>query len=171
MQQRNRSFVIVTILLGLLISCEPSEKSQIEINKAVVNQWNEIINTGTFDRMVELFTPDFVRHSQAGGDIQIQGLEEYKRYQKMILAAFPDEHNTINLMVAEGDYVALYNTLTATQKGSYGSFPATGKKITSEYIGICRLENGKIAEIWVEWDNLAMLTQLGHFPPPEKSEE
>jgi hypothetical protein len=37
--------------------------------------------------------------------------------------------------------------------------------VESKFIGIFRLEEGKIAELWVEWDNLATLTQLGHFPP------
>ena len=49
-----------------------------------------------------------------------------------------------------------------------GPFPATGKKADLKYLGILRIEDGKIAEMWVEWDNLAMLTQLSHFPPPEK---
>ncbi len=34
--------------------------------------------------------------------------------------------------------------------------------------GIFRLEDGKIAEMWVTWDNLSALMQLGHFPPPNQ---
>lgn len=173
MKHLNLQFIIMGILLGslLLLGCKPSEKSQTEINKDVLLQFNEVLNSGNFDRMDELFASDFMRHSQASGDIQIQSLEEYKQYEKEFLAAFPDEHNTTNLMVAEGNYVAVYNTLTATQKESYGPFPATGKKVTGDYIAICRLEEGKIAEMWVEWDNVAFLTQLGHFSSPDKSEE
>jgi hypothetical protein len=48
-----------------------------------------------------------------------------------------------------------------------GEIPPTGKAAESIFIGILRIENGPIAEIWVEWDNLFALTQLGHFPPPE----
>lgn len=33
-------------------------------------------------------------------------------------------------------------------------------------VTVVRFEDGKIAEWWVTWDNLAGLTQLGHFPPP-----
>jgi steroid delta-isomerase-like uncharacterized protein len=171
MRHLNLPFIISGILLGLLLGCNPSEKSQTEINKAVVNQFNEILSSGNFDRMDELFTPDFIRHSQASGDVQIQSLEQYKQYEKMILTAFPDEKNIIHIILAEGDYVAGYNTLIATQKGSFSPFPATGKTGKSDYIWICRLKDGKITEMWVEWDNLAWLTQLGHFPPPKQSEE
>ncbi|UCC73979.1 MAG: hypothetical protein JSV86_05325 [Gemmatimonadota bacterium] len=37
--------------------------------------------------------------------------------------------------------------------------------------GIFRLEEGKIAELWVTWDNVTGLTQVGHFPPPAGSGE
>jgi hypothetical protein len=29
-----------------------------------------------------------------------------------------------------------------------------------------RLQDGKIAEMWVTWDNVAILKQLGLFPSP-----
>ena len=32
--------------------------------------------------------------------------------------------------------------------------------------GVFRIEDDKIAEIWVTWDNVAGLTQLGLLPPP-----
>jgi len=55
-----------------------------------------------------------------------------------------------------------------TQKGPMGPFPASHKRMELPFIGILRLEQGKVAEIWVEWDNLNALTQLGHFPLPEE---
>ena len=45
-----------------------------------------------------------------------------------------------------------------------------GKKIERWKVAARRSE-GKIAELWVEWDNLAFLKQLGHFPPPAMSEK
>jgi predicted ester cyclase len=57
-------------------------------------------------------------------------------------------------------------TLRGTQQGPIGPYPATGKEVTVKFLGIMRLVDGKVAEIWVEWDNLNILTQLGHFPPP-----
>lgn len=42
-----------------------------------------------------------------------------------------------------------------------GEFPASGKSFTLVNIIIQRLENGKIAETWVSWDNVAFLSQLG----------
>ena len=47
-----------------------------------------------------------------------------------------------------------------------GPFPPTGKRVEGPFLSFLRIEDGKIAEMWVEWDNLSMLTQLGHLPPP-----
>ncbi|MCQ3934017.1 MAG: ester cyclase, partial [Gammaproteobacteria bacterium] len=34
--------------------------------------------------------------------------------------------------------------------------------LEATYIAIYRVENQRIAEAWAEWDNLAVLKQLGH---------
>lgn len=46
-----------------------------------------------------------------------------------------------------------------------GPFPASDRRLDLPFIGMLRVEDGKIAEIWVERDNLNALSQLGHFPP------
>jgi predicted ester cyclase len=39
-----------------------------------------------------------------------------------------------------------------------------------EFAAFLRVEDGKIAEMWVTWDNAAALAQLGHLPTtPSKS--
>lgn len=168
MRQQNRLFVTVAILLGLFIGCKPSQLSEAEANKNVVHRFNEALNTFNFDLFDELLRSDFVRHSQASSDVQVRSREEYKRFNEQWVTAFPDLHATIHFLVAEGDKVAANATLTGTQMGPMGSFPASGKKVESKFLSIFRLEEGKIAEIWVEWDNLVILKQLGYFPPPAK---
>jgi predicted ester cyclase len=51
-----------------------------------------------------------------------------------------------------------------------GPFPASGKKLELPFIGILRIEDGKVAEIWVEWDNLYALAQLGLLEPPTENQ-
>ena len=51
-----------------------------------------------------------------------------------------------------------------------GPFPPSGNRLQIPFVGILRIEDGKIAEIWVEWDNLNALMQLGHFPPEAATE-
>jgi hypothetical protein len=40
-----------------------------------------------------------------------------------------------------------------------------------DFSGFLRFQDGQIAEMWVTWDNLAALSQLGHYPPPLEDDE
>ena len=73
----------------------------------------------------------------------------------------------IDIIFGSGEYVAIRARLIGTQTGPMGPFPASGNKLELPFMGILRIEDDKIAEMWVEWDNLNALTQLGHFQPPE----
>lgn len=168
-----RSVFMVAILLGTQTFqyCSRSETAKIEANKQLVHRFAEILNNQEFDALDELMTENFVRHSQATADVQVQSREQFKELQKEYLKSIPDQRVTIHFLVAESDYVATYATYSGTQTGPMPPFPATGKKVESKFISIFRIEDGKIAELWVEWDNLAMLKQLGLFPPPAVSEK
>ena len=49
-----------------------------------------------------------------------------------------------------------------------GPFPPSNKQFELPFIGILKFKDDKISEIWVEWDNMYVLSQLGHL---SKSEE
>jgi steroid delta-isomerase-like uncharacterized protein len=162
---RQQAMICPTILMAVLLSCGPSSTAQLEENKEVARRFIEAVNNGDYDALDELMMPDFVRHSQATSDIEIRSREEFKRFDEEYKATFPDAKITVHFVLAEGDKLGAYMTFTGTQEGEMGPFPPSGRTVESKFLGIMRLDGGKIAEMWVEWDNLAMLAQLGHFPP------
>lgn len=48
--------------------------------------------------------------------------------------------------------------------GAMGDFPATGRAMDLVILGMHRFEDGRIAETWTAWDNVAVLSQLGLMP-------
>jgi predicted ester cyclase len=96
--------------------------------------------------------------------------EDFVALQEKFLASFPDQHTSIRQIVAEGDRVAVLATYTGTQTGPLGDFPVTGKVVNVPFLAMFRIEGGKIAELWVEFDNVAIHSQLGLFPPPGAGE-
>ena len=162
--------ISLTFLLGIT-ACDQNVTKKLESNKDIVRQFAEAVNNSNYDALDDIVAANFLRHSQATPDVKIRSLEEFKQFGKASSESFPDMKGNIEMMIAEGDFVAIYATFTGTQKGPMGPFPITGKKMESKTMAIFRLANGKIAELWIEWDNLAMLSQLGHFPPPVISEE
>jgi steroid delta-isomerase-like uncharacterized protein len=152
-------FLLCGFLAGPGFADESSE------NKEVVLTMAEAINERDFDALDALVAQDVRRHSAATPEVKVENLEQFKSFLEQDLATCPDARQTVNMILAEGDMVAVHATYVGTQSGPMGPFPPTGKRVEIPFIGILRLENGKVAEIWVEWDNLSALTQLGHFPP------
>lgn len=156
------------LLIVSFIVYLPFVTAQPDKNKEIAQKMIDAINNKDYDILDNLIAPDIVRHCQATPNLNIRSLDEFKDFLKVDSKTFPDSHITTEILIAEGDMVAGYFTYSGTQEGAMGPFPPTNKKAELKYLGILRIEDGKIAEMWVEWDNLAMLTQLGHFPPPEK---
>jgi len=142
---------------------------QLEKNKEIVRLNAQAINDRDLALLARTTSETLVRHSQATPGLTITSLDEFVAFLKSDWAAFPDSRITIQQLVAEGDRVAVFATYEGTQKGQMGPFPPSGKRMSLEVSGVFRIEDGKIAEIWVTWDNMSALTQLGHFPPPEGS--
>jgi steroid delta-isomerase-like uncharacterized protein len=148
-----------------LAACTPRPDPTLEANKELFRQYVEAYNAKDIDRLDALMTADFARHSQAASEVN--SLEEFKADLRQGAEAFPDARMEINMLVAEDDKIAGYLTWTGTQQGDWGPFPATGETAELKFFYLFRVEDGKLAEMWTEWDNVGFLTQLGHFAPPE----
>ena len=160
-----RSILIITLMfLTSLVSCAFSSSTRLEANKNLIHRFATSINAADWDALDELLADDFSRHCQATPDVRVNSREEFKKLQKSFLLSMPDQHITLEMLIAEGDKVATYATYSGTLTGPMGEFQPTGKSAESKFISIFRIDEGRIAELWVEWDNLAMLTQLGLLP-------
>jgi steroid delta-isomerase-like uncharacterized protein len=171
MKKPNLIYLISLTLAFVVITCSQTDSENLEVNKNIVRQFGEAVNKHNYDALDDLVAANFVRHSQATADVNIRSLEEFKQFAIVSSESIPDMTGTFEILVADGDYVAAFATFVGTQKGPMGPFPATGKTMESKTMMIFRMEYGKIAELWIEWDNLAMLSQLGHFPPPEPAQK
>jgi steroid delta-isomerase-like uncharacterized protein len=133
-------------------------------NKAIVRQYvQQMLNGGRYDHVEDFMSENVVLH---GTGIPA-GLEPLKQWFIMFHTAFPDQHTTIDEVVAEEDKVVIHTTVSGTHLGELEGIPATGKSITQTAITIFRLANGKIVEGWFASDNLKLMQQLGVIPAPE----
>lgn len=170
MKKRSVLFTIILLLVVASLSCSPKGDNQAVKNKAIVIRAFDALNNHEYEDLDKYIAKDYVRHCQATPEAKVESLDDFKALLSGWDQAFPDAKMTIELIAAEGDLVAFYGPFTGTHEGQMGQFPATGKSMVSQSAGFHRLENGKIVETWVTWDNLAVLGQLGLFPPPSASE-
>lgn len=110
----------------------------------------------------EIIVPDFVDHDPVSG--QIAGLQGYKEMVGAFRAAFPDLRVKNEDVIVEEDKVVVRWTARGTHNGQLMNIPPTGKQVALKGIDILRLDNGRIAERWGEFDALGMLSQLGAIP-------
>ncbi|MBW7907399.1 MAG: ester cyclase [Kiritimatiellae bacterium] len=131
-------------------------------SKSVVRAFVEAINAKDWARLRAVLAPEFRRHSVAAGEPGVRSAEDLIAFLVAEYATFPDAHETLLDLVAEGDKVAARHLFHGTQLGPMGQFPPSEKLLEATYLAIYRIENGRIVEAWVEWDNLAGLKQLGY---------
>ena len=138
-----------------------------EANKEIVRSFADAGNRNDLEAFDALLAPDFIRHCEATPEVTVTSCEDFKEFYRETARTFPDQQMTLESLVAEGDRVAFWGTFSGNQEGPMGPFPPTGKRLESEIGGMFRIEAGRIAELWVTWDNLSGLAHLGLFPPPE----
>ena len=139
-----------------------------EANKAIVVQlYEEIFNKGDLDLADKLVAPHMIIHDPQVPPGAPGGPQGLKFAVTMLRNAFPDDHHTIEDLVAEGEKVVVRLTHTGTHQGTYLGLPPTGKHITMTSIHIYRFSDGQLVEGWTNRDDLGLMQQLGAFPAPE----
>ena len=129
-----------------------------EINKTIARQAMEALHQRDLDGVSATVAPDARFYGWAPESLNVDG---YKGFMSGLLAAFPDSRFPVDDVIAEGDRVAVRHRLQGTHQAEFEGIPATGKKVEIIGIVIFRIENGMIAEAWLNADLLGMLQQLG----------
>lgn len=126
-------------------------------NKKLVREITEVVwNRRGLDRIPEFYAPDFVADYRPYAPLR-EGHEG---------TAFPDYHEELHDLIAEGDRVVAHLTISGTQQGKWGPLPPTGRSARFEEIVILRIRDGKVCRQRGIVDNLLALRQLGVVPSP-----
>lgn len=158
----NRFPVLLLAACFCLAPCHADPSGNVAVARAMV----DAINDRDLDALDELIAPDVVRTSAATAGVEVNSLDDFKAFLETDFLTVPDSVMTIELIFGNDDFVGMRAIYSGTQTGQMGPFPPTGKHFDLPFIGILKLRNGRISEIWVEWDNVHLLTQLGHLGQP-----
>jgi steroid delta-isomerase-like uncharacterized protein len=130
----------------------------------------DLFKKGDLSVTDQILTPDFVNHGAGIPPELAQGPEGAKRFAQAIRTGFGNEINiTHDDVIVHGDRIVIRWTSSGTHKGDLLGVPATGKPIKITGIDIFRVQDGKLAELWQNWDQLQMLQQIGAVPEPQSA--
>jgi steroid delta-isomerase-like uncharacterized protein len=115
-------------------------------NKALVRRYLGLLNRNDLpiEEVIAPLASGFVYHRPGMPDVT--GLMGMRQVVEMYRSATPDQHSTIEDVVAEGDKVACRWSARGTHRGDLMGVAPTGKAITVTGIAIYRIANGQIQE-------------------------
>ena len=118
-------------------------------------------DAGDARSVVERYLHEVLNGHGPASSQELISSETFRQRVEMFRRSFPDLVVTPQVMVANGDYVAVHLTGRATHRGIFQGVPATGRSWSATCSAVYRVEDGRIADFWVNWDVLAILEQLG----------
>ena len=142
-----------------------------ETNKETYRRlMDEGFNKGNLAAVDEIVSADLKEHENMPPGM-VPGREGLKALITALRTGFPDGKSTIDDITADGEKVWSRATARGTNTGPFMGMPPTGKRVTYEFLDVCRFAGGKIVEHWGVTDSLAMMQQLGVIPAPGEAAE
>lgn len=120
--------------------------------------YEECLNQNHPELIPELFTSDVIFHASTGDASGYAGL---RQASDRVRALFPDHHFVVEDVVINGDKGAARWSMTATNTAPIAGVPPTGKPITNSAVVFYRFRDGKIAESWLQMDQIGIFRQIG----------
>jgi steroid delta-isomerase-like uncharacterized protein len=137
-----------------------------EQNKTLVRRYFEdLFNKGNLVAVNELFAANAVLHNPLTPE-PLRGTEAIKQFVTGGRTTFPDFHFTVEDVFGEGNQFAVRWTFRGTCQGEFAGIPSTGRQAIVPGVTIFHLVGGKIAEMWVNWNVLSLMQQLGGGTTP-----
>lgn len=134
-----------------------------------MRRFMELMDAQEFDALGEVVAPDLQLHL---GNATLDR-DETESMIRTVYEAFPDFTHSVEEIRAVDDRVVMRATDRATHRGVFRGIAPTGGEIVVGQIGIYRMEEGRIAEIWEQFDTHGLMEQLQDFasaldprPPP-----
>ncbi|MGH2923787.1 MAG: ester cyclase [Solirubrobacterales bacterium] len=132
-------------------------------NKAIVEALVSAIDEGDEASVRAIVDESLVSHGALG---DVHGADGFIGVMlQNVRRGFPDAHVEAVAIVSEGDMASFRLDGSGTHLGSFLGVEPTGKTIRIRGIHHVRIRDGRIVEHWQGPDILAMLLDMGLFPP------
>ncbi|MEO0770442.1 MAG: ester cyclase [Cyanobacteria bacterium J06649_4] len=127
------------------------------INLDVALKFYEVYNANNLELLSEILADDYVGHVNAH---DIKGAEAAKGFIGGFLEGIPDANYEVVDTLVTGNKVITRWICTGTQTGNFFGSAPTGKAIDVTGITIFEIVEGKISQLWNNWDQFTMVQQL-----------
>ena len=114
-------------------------------NKLIVQRYiEEVINTGNVEKAELFISPDYVEIYD--GKRYTLGIKGAREHIAGVRQTYPDLRLTVEMQIAEDDWVATSIVARGTHKGAWLGIKPTGKALTYSGVNLDKVINGRIVE-------------------------
>ena len=156
-------FTLLFFSIILYTGCQQQEQrtyTEAEL-QAINDNYLKLWNGGNLDLVDALYAKGCVRHNADTGDSE--GPEGVKKFVKWVYTAYPDFKVSFNKQFELNDRTVALWSATGTNNGPLSeNMPATGKKVSFTGLAMQVIENGRITEEWVYYNQLPIYSQMGY---------
>lgn len=137
--------------------------TNLEQNKQLVRRMeHEIFNRRNLDAIDDFIAQDYTLRTAPPG--APSGRRAVRDAMAAYLAALPNLHVEVDLLLAEDDKVAALLTYAGTHDGELFGLPPTGRQVSVHQLAVYRIHGERIVDEWEVSDQLGLLQQLGAIP-------
>jgi len=127
--------------------------------------YEELFTDWKLDVIERYFADDFHSTQMPAGTPR--GPAGVRQFYGWLRSAFPDLTYGVDDLIAQGDKVVVRWHWNATHEGPFRGIAPTGTHVAISGIAIYRVQDGKLAQRWVEADLLGLFRTLGaELVPP-----
>jgi steroid delta-isomerase-like uncharacterized protein len=143
---------------------DTDEKKELAMsdNIEIITRFELAFRAGDQATIDELCALDLVDHNPAPDHEPT--LAGFKEKVAGFAAIFPDIGEDLQDIVASGDTVATRWVVTGSQQQQFMGISANGQTVRVEGMNFYRLKDGRVTDIWTQFDAVGMMQQLGAIP-------
>jgi steroid delta-isomerase-like uncharacterized protein len=126
-------------------------------NIEIVNQFYQVYNEHNLNLLDQIFTSNYVGYVN---DHTIVGAESAKKFIGAYLQGIPDSKFIILDTLTCDNKVTIRWVSTGTQTGNFFGLEPSNRAIKVTGITIFEIIDGKINQLWNNWDQFTLMEQL-----------
>ena len=123
---------------------DDTEVNEADGNVRLFQRYVALQNARNYDELRELIADEFINHTYFGGTPV--SAEAHIRALKGYFGVFPDDHTTIDEILADGDWVVGRTTNRGTMQRDFVGTRANGQQMATPLIHAIRVVDGRIVE-------------------------
>ncbi len=131
-------------------------------NIEIITRFEHAFRAGDQATIDELCHPGLVDHTPASDEEPT--LAGFKQKVAGFKASFPDLEEDLQDIIASGDTVATRWVVTGSQQQELMGIPASRQTIRVEGMNFYHLKDGRVTDIWTQFDGVTLMQQLGVIP-------